>query len=194
MTKCVVCGEFQAELCPSCVQILTPAQKAAPELLEALRSIRETLDMLGPGNSKAQSLGQVAYARGVAKAAIAKAVEADPMTETSALQAYIKQSRPTFDEAAYRAALQSDWDRGRPEEIPELDADGTGGVIRTSDGYESHIATMRFDGTPLSDFRSIRRSATTNLWREVFAKDVAGKVWYVGKLKLWTRMPGASRP
>jgi hypothetical protein len=43
------------------------------ELLQALCSIRETLDMLGPGNSKAQLLGQVVYARSVSKAAIHKA-------------------------------------------------------------------------------------------------------------------------
>lgn len=110
--------------------------------------------------------------------------------ETSALQAYIDEKRHDFDDAAYHAALQSDWERGRPETIAELDADNKGGVIRTLDWYEGHIATMRFDGTPLSDFRSIRRSATTNLWREAFAKDVTGKVWYVGKLKLRTRMPG----
>jgi hypothetical protein len=113
------------------------------------------------------------------------------MTETSALEAFIRARKPTFDMAEYHAALDSDWERGRPEEIAEFDADGTGGVIRV-DGFTGYVATMRHDHTPLTDFRSIARSATSG-FRECFAKDIDGAVWYVGKIKRPGGLPGPSR-
>lgn len=114
------------------------------------------------------------------------------MTETSALDAFIRAKKPTFDMDEYHAALASDWERGRPEQIAELDADGTGGVVRAS-GFEGYVATMRHDHTPLSEFRSIARSSTSG-FREVFAKDIVGQVWYVGKIKRPGGLPGPSRP
>jgi len=45
------------------------------DLLEALGSIHSALDMCGPGNSKAQLLGQIRYANGQAVQALRKATE-----------------------------------------------------------------------------------------------------------------------
>jgi hypothetical protein len=115
------------------------------------------------------------------------------MTETSALDAFIRAEKPAFDMAEYRAALASDWERGRPEQISELDADGTGGIIWTADGHTGYVGCMRYDHTRLTDFRSIRRNENPT-WREVMAKDVDGAVWYVGKLKRHNTLPGPSRP
>jgi len=116
------------------------------------------------------------------------------MIDTSALEAFIVESRGkagAFDYDAYHAALASDWQHGRPEQIAEFDADGTGGVIR-SEGFVGYVGTMRYDHTPLTDFRSIARS-TTSGFREVFAKDINGAVWYVGKIKRPGGLPGPSR-
>ena len=111
------------------------------------------------------------------------------MTETSALDALIRSHRGDLEanRAAfledYYAALQSDWDRGQAEEIAEYDCQYgvSGGIIR-SQGYQGYVGTLRADGTPLTEFRSIPRN-TGSTFREVFAKDVDGKVWYVGKLR-----------
>lgn len=113
--------------------------------------------------------------------------------ETSALEVFVKAKRPNFDMDAYRAALVSDWERGRPEEIAEDDSKWriSGGIIR-SGGHEGYVGTMRFDGTPLSEFRSIARSATSG-FREVFAKDVDGAVWHVGTLRRAGGLPGPKR-
>ena len=43
MAKCMICGEFRAELCPECGRQLTPAEKAGPELLRALLEVRQCL-------------------------------------------------------------------------------------------------------------------------------------------------------
>lgn len=42
MGKCIICGEFQAELCPDCGG-MTRAQKAGPDLLIALTNLCDEL-------------------------------------------------------------------------------------------------------------------------------------------------------
>jgi hypothetical protein len=105
------------------------------------------------------------------------------VTETSALDAFIRARKPDFDMAEYRAALASDWERGRPEQIAAFDCElgMSGGLIR-GEGYTGYVGTMRADGTPLTEFRSIVASGHSK-HRHVFAKDVDGAVWYVGKIR-----------
>jgi|GEM_PF-4170996 len=115
--------------------------------------------------------------------------------ETSALQAYIKARRPRFDQAEYQAALEADWQAGRPEQIAEYDCRMglSGGVIRSADSFVGYVGTMRFDGTQLSEYRSIPRG-NGSTWREVFARDVDGQVWHVGKIRRRQKAYGVPGP
>ena len=81
--------------------------------------------------------------------------------------------------AQLEAALQQDWEAGRPETI--LDDDGDMGTIRTVDNFIGYVAIQRL-GRPLSEFRSIQKNGGLT-WRVVFAKNADGQVVWVGKLR-----------
>jgi len=85
-----------------------------------------------------------------------------------------------------QAAIQRDWEHGRPEHIVRVDLGRPGdlamGVVESDDGYEGLVLLRDIAGRPYSDYRSIARNRG-GTYRQVYAMVVGGEISAVGKLR-----------